>query len=225
MRLSLASVVLIASVGIAPQVAAGEYDATYLGLRGSYVTTESAPSAGSVNFDFSQDYAHGEFGIAAYFGRVLDENFRVEIEGAYRNASLDDVTILRDLTGTYAAGNVRNVGGDAQAVSAMVNLFYDIHLFEGSILPWIGAGFGGAYVDFSILDPTVADTFDSSDSDLAFAYQFMAGITFPVAEGFSMSVGYRFFQTRDFSFISTTNEKFETDLTQHSFDLGLQLHL
>jgi opacity protein-like surface antigen len=53
----------------------------------------------------------------------------------------------------------------------------------------------------------------------------MAGITFPVADGISMSAGYRFFQTQDFVYISTVGEEFETDLTQHSFDLGLQFHL
>jgi opacity protein-like surface antigen len=227
MRSAFASLTLMAAAGIAPQVAAAEYDATYLGLRGSYVATESASTVGSIDFDFNQDYASGDFAIAAYFGWVLDGDFRMELEGAYRNSVLDEVTILRDqlTVPEYTAGQVVPVGGEAQAVSAMVNLFYDIHLFEGPILPWIGAGFGGAHIDYSILDPNADATFDSSDDDWAFAYQFMAGITFPVAEGVSMSAGYRFFQTQNFSFVSTTNERFETDLTQHSFDLGLQLHL
>lgn len=229
MRLSFV-LPMLAAVGLLSQTHAATaeaYDATYLGLRGSYVATENASTVGSIDFDFDQDYASGEFGLAVYFGWVLDGDFRLELEGAYRSAGLDEVTILRDqlTVPEYVAGDVINVSGDAQASSAMVNLFYDIHVFDGPILPWIGVGVGGAHVDYTIQDPNSDPTFDSRDTAWVFAYQFMAGITFPVAEGVSMSAGYRYFRTQDFTYVSQTNEEFETDLTQHSFDLGLQLHL
>jgi opacity protein-like surface antigen len=53
----------------------------------------------------------------------------------------------------------------------------------------------------------------------------MAGVTFAVAEGTSMSISYRFFQTEDFDYVDAFGESFKTDLTQHSVDLALQFHL
>ena len=228
MRLSLhAAIAGVAGLALlAPATSAADFDASYLGLRGSYVATESASATGSVGFDIDEDYASDSFAVSAYYGRVLDEDFRLELEGGYRSVDLDEVTILRDAAPVvYLPGDIVNVSGDAQVGTLMVNLYYDIHIADGPILPWIGAGFGGAFVDYSIEDPNAVATFDASDTAWVFAFQLMAGITFPVADGISMSAGYRFFQTQDFAFVSTAGEDFETDLTQHSFDLGLQFHL
>ena len=56
------------------------------------------------------------------------------------------------------------------------------------------------------------------------AYQLMAGITVPLADHLSGSIGYRWFQTRDFKYADQYGLEFKTDLTQQSIDLGLQLH-
>lgn len=228
MRLSFAPAMsaIAGFAAFAGVATAADYDASYLGLRGSYVATESASTTGSIDFDLDQNYASGGFGVAVYYGWVLDREFRLEFEGGYRGADLDDVTIVRD-TGTpvYAPGDVRSVGGEAEAGTAMVNLYYDIHIAEGPILPWIGVGIGGGFVDYAIEDPNAVATFDAQDTAWVIAYQLMAGITFPVAEGISMSAGYHFLQTQDFAYVSTVGEEFETNLTQHSFDLGLQFHL
>ncbi|MCE9524408.1 MAG: outer membrane beta-barrel protein [Alphaproteobacteria bacterium] len=225
MRLSLAPAILatLGAATFASVALASDYGVAYLGLRSSYIATEGAETAGSVAFDYNEEYATDGFGAAVFMGWVLDKNFRLEIEGGYRSADLDEVTIVRDDTATYAAGDVVDVGGTAQAGTAMVNFYYDIHLFDGAILPWIGAGLGGAYVDYSIDEPS--GQFNSKDNSWVFAYQFMAGVTFPVAEGISMSAGYRYFQTQDFVYEDVFAEEHETDLTQHSFDLGLQFHL
>ena len=232
MRLSFAPAILamfgaasLASVSTAS--AAGEYGIAYFGLRGSYVATEGATTTGSVSFDYDEEYASEGFGAAIFMGWVLNESLRLEIEGGYRSADLDEVTIIRDETATYTIGQVVDVGGAAQAGTAMVNLYYDIHLFDGPILPWIGAGLGGAFIDYSIDDPDPLNggQFNSKDNTWVFSYQFMAGVTFPIAEGISMSAGYRYFQTQDFVYVDTYSEEHKTDLTQHSFDLGVQFHL
>jgi opacity protein-like surface antigen len=228
MRLSFAPAMLVvlgaaSLASVAAATAAAEYGIAYLGLRGSYIATESASTAGSVQFDYNEEYATDGFGAAVYMGWVLNESLRLEIEGGYRSADLDEVTIIRDDTLTYAVGEVVDVGGDAQVGTAMVNLYYDIHLFDGPILPWIGGGMGGAFVDYSIDEPSAQ--FDSKDTTWVFSYQFMAGVTFPIDEGISMSAGYRYFQTQDFVYVDYFGEEHETDLTQHSFDLGIQFHL
>lgn len=218
---------LAAALAFAPPAAA-EYDVAYMGLRGSYVITDVGSTQGSIFFDFNEEYADG-FGAGFFMGWVLDSNFRLEIEGTYRSADLEEVTIVRDDLYAVPAGTVVDVGGDAQTAAAMVNVYYDLHLFDGPVLPWIGAGLGGAYIDYAIDATLPGDPltvmFDGKDTTWAFAYQFMAGITVPVGEGVSMSLAYRYFQTEDFVYVDVFGEEFETDIRQHNVDLSLQFHL
>ncbi len=218
---------LAAALAFAPSAAA-EYDVAYMGLRGSYVITDVGSTQGSIFFDFNEEYADG-FGAGFFMGWVLDSNFRLEIEGTFRSADLEEVTIVRDDLTAVPAGTVVDVGGDAQTGAAMVNVYYDLHLFDGPVLPWIGAGLGGAYVDYAIDATLPGDPltvmFDGKDTTWAFAYQFMAGITVPVGEGVSMSLAYRYFQTQDFVYVDVFGEEFETDIRQHNVDLSLQFHL
>lgn len=218
---------LAAALAFAPPAAA-EYDVAYMGLRGSYVITDVGSTQGSLFFDFNEEYADG-FGAGFFMGWVLDSNFRLEIEGTFRSADLEEVTIVRDDLTAVPAGTVVDVGGDAQTGAAMVNVYYDLHLFDGPVLPWIGAGLGGAYVDYAIDATLPGDPltvmFDGKDTTWAFAYQFMAGITVPVGEGVSMSLAYRYFQTQDFVYVDVFGEEFETDIRQHNVDLSLQFHL
>lgn len=231
MRLSLAPATLavLGASLIATPASADVYGVAYYGLRGSYVWTDKASTHGSMFFDYNEEYAEG-FGAALYIGWILDDNFRLEIEGGYRSADLDQVTIARDDFFLIPPGTIVGAGGDAQVGTAMVNLYYDIHVVDdGEILPWIGAGLGGAFVDYAI-DAFVPGApgvvlFDAKDQTWAFAYQFMAGVTFPVGEGMSMSLSYHYFRTEDFVYVDAFGEEFETDLTQHSVDLGFQFHL
>jgi OmpA-OmpF porin, OOP family len=224
MRLSLASAMLAMCglVAFAPCVSAGNVDPAYLGLRGSLVFSDTGDTRGSGDFDYDEDYASG-YAAALFMGWVLDDDFRLELEGGYHSADLDAVTIIRDGSATYTAGDIVETGGGARVGTAMVNLYYDVHLFDGGLLPWVGAGLGAAHIDYEIDEAT--GTLNGQDTTWAFAYQFMAGVTFPVSEGISMSVGYRFFQIDDFGYANLLGDKQQTDLTQHSIDVALQVHL
>jgi len=234
MRLSLAfaAVAAIGALSSACAANADEYGVAYFGLRGSLAFTESGSTVGSVDIDYNEDYEEG-FGAALVIGWVLDESLRMEIEGGYRSADLDTITIVRDDSLVTAPGDVIDVGGDAQAGTAMVNLYADMHIFDGGVLPWIGVGLGAAFVDYSI-DAMVVDPLsppdlmvfvNAKDDTWVFAYQFMAGVTFPIGQSVSMTAAYRFFQTEDFVYVDGWGVEFETDLTQHSFDLGVNWHL
>ncbi len=239
MRITTAALAVIGAVAFAAPAAA-EYDVAYLGLRGSLVVTDDGSTKGSMFFDYDQEYDIG-FGAGVFMGWVVNDNFRLEVEGTYRGADLDRVKVVRDdffvppdyLVGDNLAGQSIEVGGDAQAGAVMTNVYYDIHYFDGEVLPWIGAGIGGVFVDYQI-DATIPDPldplaslvlFDAKDTTWVFGYQFMAGLTFAVSEGVSMSASYRFFQTDDFVYVDVLGEEFETNLTQHSFDIALQFHL
>ena len=69
---------------------------------------------------------------------------------------------------------------------------------------------------------------DAHDVTWTFAYQVMAGITVPLADGISGSIGYRFFQTADFNYVDDFGPlslDYKTKLTQQSLDVGLQFHI
>lgn len=230
--------VFAAATAVAPQVRAGD-EIAYLGLRGSYVYAEESQArsepapTGLLDYDAEFD---GGFGAGLFMGWVLDENFRFEVEGMYRNTNFDTATVVREDSGVpYALpGDVFSLGGDVQSYAAMTNLYYDLHMFEGTVLPWIGAGIGGVFVDYTAVGsvpdpanppPATYPLFDAGSTSWVFGYQFMAGVTFPIAESTSMAIGYRFFQTQDIEFSNAAGEEYETDLTLHSVDVALQFHL
>ncbi len=229
MRFSFAPATLFIAGALAcgTAFAASEYGVAYMGLRGSYVWTDDGSTTGDGAYDYNESYDDTGYGVAAYMGWVLDDSFRLEIEGGYRSAAIDEVTIVRDDSGLgfYVPGQTTPADGHADLGTAMVNLYYDIHLFDGAVLPWVGAGLGGAFIDYRLEDPTHSGTFEGKDTTWAFAYQFMAGLTFPVSDGVSMSVGYRYFKTEKFDYENAFPETQSTDITQQSVDVGLQFHL
>ena len=224
MRLSLAPAVLAVAglFAAGSALAASAYGIAYLGLRGSYNFTDDGSTTSTGTYDFDESYDDG-YSAAIYMGWVLDDNFRLEFEGGYGTADLDQVQITRAGAAPYAVGDTFDVGGRAQMGSVMANLYYDLHFFDGPVLPWVGAGLGGAFVDYNISDaPT--NELSGKDQRWVFAYQFMAGVTFPVSEGVSMSLAYRYFRTADFDYINAIPDTLTTNITQQSVDVGLQFH-
>ena len=217
----LVTTAVIAATALASGAQAG--NAAYLGLRGSLVQTDDGDTT-SASIDYGENYTDIGFAAGAFMGWVIDDNFRFELEATYRSNDLDSVHITRNDFDNSTEGNTYNVGGHAEAGAFMTNLYYDIHfLGDIGVLPWVGAGIGGAYIDYAVSEPTVV--LAAQDNTWAFAYQFMAGITVPLADSLSGSVGYRFFQTEDFTYVDDFGLGFRTKLTQQSIDVGLQFHL
>jgi opacity protein-like surface antigen len=195
----------------------------YIGLRGSLVQTDDGDTT-SASIDYGENYADIGYAVGAFMGWVIDENFRIELAADFRSNDLDSVHIIRNDFDGSTEGNTYDVGGHAQTGAFMTNLFYDIHYFgDIGVLPWVGAGIGGAYIDYAVSEPTVV--LAAQDNTWAFAYQFMAGFTVPLADSISGSVGYRYFRTEDFTYVDQFGLAFQTQLTQQSIDLGLQFHL
>lgn len=213
------------------------YGAAYVGLRGSYVWTDDGETRSDplvALYDYDETY-EGGYAVGIEMGWTLSDAFRIAIEGEFRHADIDSVTIVRDDTAPpvlpllppppYPVGTVVDAGGDAQIGTAMVNLFYDFNMLDGSFVPYVGAGIGGAFIDYSITDPNTTLSFQGKDTTWAIAYQLMAGIAFPVGEGMTMSVGYKYFRTEDFTYVNSFSESMQTNITQQSIDVGLQFIL
>lgn len=228
MRLSLTSAAVALSALAASSVpaSAGNYGVAYLGMRGSYILTDDGstiggPGAVLYTFNYDQTYENG-YGTSAFLGWTITDGLRLELEGGFRSADLDTATVVAGDGVTYFGGEVVDIGSDVQMATAMVNFYYDLDFGEW-LVPYIGAGAGAAQVEYDVSEPGLI--FSGNDKAWIFAYQLMAGVSFPIAQGFSMSVGYRYFTTEDFDRTGTTGQVFKTDVTQHSVDVGMQFSL
>jgi opacity protein-like surface antigen len=225
---AVAAATLAASMA-APAAEAGS--SAYLGLRGSLVQTDDGDTT-SGPLDFSEKYTDLGYAAGVYMGWVLDENFRFELSADYRANDLDSIHMVRNDFDPDTNGGSYPVGGHAEAGAFMGNIFYDVHfLGDLGFLPWVGAGVGAAYIDYNltadIYNPNtdITTVLAGKDNVWAFAYQFMAGITVPLADSLSGSIGYRYFRTQDFTYTDRFGVDFQTNLTQQSIDVGLQFHL
>jgi opacity protein-like surface antigen len=219
--------IVITALGLAAAVPAwaGSYGIGYLGLRGSYVNAEDQ-STTSPMIDDHRSFKDG-WGASGFFGFIVDEALRGEVEAGYRTSAIDKVRVDRNDLLPASAGSDFAADGQVDMGFAMLNLFYDFHIEGLPVLPWVGVGVGGAHVnyqfDYDYGDPLAPARADASDWQ--FAYQLMAGVTVPVGKTTSMSLGYRYFKTEEMILTDAYSNEFHTDLTNHSFDLGLQFHL
>lgn len=223
MRLGVVCAAVVAGslVSIGSAAAERNYGTAYLGLRGSYVFTDGGSTTATNLFDYTQSYEDG-YATSAYIAWALGGNFRMELEGGFRSADLDSVTITNATT-NYLAGDVVNVGSDVQAATVMGNFYYDFDIDAG-FTPWVGAGLGGVSIEYNVTEPF--GDISGNDKTWVFGYQFMAGVTIPISDGLAATVGYRYFTTEEFDRVGTAGTAlFKTDLTQHSVDVGLQFQL
>ncbi len=84
-----------------------------------------------------------------------------------------------------------NVNGNVSFNNLMVNV--RLRYPEGRFNPYVGAGIGSSWYDFSG---------SPGDSSTNFAWQFLAGVTAQVTKQWSVDLGYRYFATTP----QTTNQ-------------------
>ncbi len=113
------------------------------------------------------------------------------IEGGIGCAFTDN--IRADVTAGYAfESKLRNSYGDLDAdhsaLTGFVNVYYDVADF-GGVTPYVGGGIGVAYHRLSDVEAPV----DSSDgSNVSFAWNLQAGVSFDVAHNVALDIGYRY---------------------------------
>ena len=140
---------------------------------------------------------------------------RTEVEGGYRRNNVQ---------------NVLNCGGcgdsgHTTAWTAMVNALYDIPT-QSRFHPYLGVGVGGADVKMGDIGP-IGGT-DFSDSQWAFAYQGIAGVSATLAETFEAFVEYRYLGTLGLDLSTATaggNIKSDDRYQNHAFLIGARLNL
>ena len=167
------------------------------------------PIGGTASFDA------GGVGLAS-IGYGLGNGFRVELEGDYR---------YNHVSGSGTRGREEKYGG-------MLNGLFDLDIGSPYAFPYIGAGAGYSWVDRRTQAGSTLSGFTTRGVDSSFAYQAIAGVSFPVPPvvGLSLTAEYRFFALtgdREFGFRQTgavpaSGRITTTDNYNHSLLIGLR---
>jgi outer membrane protein OmpA-like peptidoglycan-associated protein len=129
------------------------------------------------------------FGAAGY----AMSNWRLELEGGYRQNDIESyVKLWRERRWELTDS------GELSEISLMVNILYDVPLFERLSLA-IGLGAGADHTSFELDTPWAP----VDESDWHFAYQGLAGLNYALSEMTVVFVAYRFSNVRDISFDPT----------------------
>ncbi len=210
LRLLLGATVLSAMAAAPGKAFAQPVSGVYIGAGGGanfmqQQRNDSVTYSGQPRIPLSGSSARdtGVTGVASV-GYGFGNGLRIELEGDYRYNR-----ISKSSSGNTAFGNATSDGGREQKYGSMVNLMFDLDVGSPYVFPYIGGGAGYSWVDqqrrttgaLSVLAPTgglaggpAASVF-TSGVDGSFAYQAIAGLSFPVPPvvGLSLTAEYRYF--------------------------------
>jgi len=180
-RLMLASAMALAGAAGAAQAAdtmgkPAVQDGWYINLGGAFNWAEGSSfrplvagvTGHSVSFDDG-------YGVAGALGYKFTNNWRAELELAYRE---NDVKGLSPFA---------TAGGSSKTFSQMLNVIYDVPLSPGWVLS-LGGGLGGANRDLGVSTGALSVL---SGDDYKFAYQGIAGVAYQVSDQVSLFGEYR----------------------------------
>jgi opacity protein-like surface antigen len=175
------------------------------------MSTQGTDSEGSFNLKFNPAL-QGSAVIGYDFAPGNPEGEgRIELEYSHRGNRLDKVQFVE---GSFTGG------GNLNADSLLINFFGVFHN-DTQWAPYVGAGIGAARLDASDLKVTGQPL--SSDSAYVLAYQFGAGVDYPLTDRLNLDLGYRFLGSTRPTFIEATGLKFRMDYYSHSVILGLRV--
>jgi OOP family OmpA-OmpF porin len=131
--------------------------------------------------------------------------FRVELEGGGRNNSISSID-----PGSGASGS-------ASATTLMLNGYVDIPI-RSPITPYVGAGFGKAWLSHSL---SVDGATLTSSTSWPWAWQVIVGASAPMTPQWSVSVEYRYLATQHALFQDTQGLFYNSNYNSQAVLLGL----
>jgi len=150
-----------------------------------------------VGTSLNKQYDVGYVGVIS-LGWGFGNGLRVELEGNARDNRVSKITGTPFPT---------NSGGNEVTYGAMVNALYDFDIANWTggksyVFPYIGVGAGYAWTNYDSLHSYGTNFpyfYKSNDTDGNFAYQAIAGVSFPLeaVPGLSLTAEYRFFGVLD----------------------------
>jgi len=171
MKNALYGAVALALLPVASQAQSLQYPGFYAGLEagGNYMFQSG------VGTPFGQSNLYPTIGYS--FGGMVGYDFvgpRVALEGLYNNSK------------ATVSGASQSFGATKDEIAAMANIYYDFNA-GGTIVPYIGAGAGLAFIKESALG--------AQDNTTAFAYQGIIGVGYNIDPTWRVNLEGRYFGT------------------------------
>ncbi|WP_149541265.1 OmpA family protein [Siccirubricoccus phaeus] len=205
----LAATVLALPVAAQAQPVSGLYVGAGAGLNFHQESTGNFRGAsGKTKYE---DDGLGGVGLAS-IGWGFGNGLRVEIEGNYRQNSIERIT--------GAGGATVARGGYLNQWGAMVNALYDFDL--GPLSPYLGVGAGYSWLEAKSIR---VGTTTMNDTDSRFAYQGIAGAAYSLGAyvpGLYLTGEYRFYGTLDPKFTVPGGGDTKGTNYNHSVLLGVR---
>jgi OOP family OmpA-OmpF porin len=187
------SLLMLATLACTPALAFAE--GGYFGLAGggNFLSSQDVSQDGGNlnNLGFKSGYALGLTN-----GHAYANGLRPEFELTYRSNRLSSASAPGGLFG--GAGSA---SGREDAITTLINLWFDLDGQSGLfhvVHPYLGGGLGGAIVGLHSVKVNGSNW--NNDSDLVFAYQGGAGLSFDLPHNLKLSLDYRYVQTNRGSF-------------------------
>jgi hypothetical protein len=218
LRFHALTVMLVLAAPLAAQ--AQPFHGVYVNLGVGYDVAPDVDATPPSSFAGSniQLQRNGGFTGLGSFGYAFGNGFRLELEGSYRQSGLNG---LGGTTApTYASGNIDSYG-------VMGNVLFDMDIGKPWLYPYLGAGVGYAWDQLSSARLSQSGTsFSASDTSGGFAWQAIAGLSFPVSgvPGLSITAEYRYHSVvgdQTFHGSTPTGAAELTLSTQHDHDFLL----
>lgn len=161
------------------------------------------------------EMGYGVMGAVGYsFPAALGAaGLRAELEIGYMNNDIK----RHNVGGALFSGP--NAFGHTSATTGLGNFYLDFGL--GAFKPYLSAGAGFAAIDFNGHGVTPTGVV-ASNSDTVFAWQAGAGVAVEVAPLLSVELGYRWFQSGDFTVQAIDATRTKTKLEQHIGVVGVR---
>jgi opacity protein-like surface antigen len=140
---------------------------------------------------------------------------RVEGQVGYLMNDIDEFTAL----GVTVDGE-----GDVNAISFLVNGFFDIET-KSPFTPYFGGGIGIANVDIEVDSISGGGIFipiNESADDTVFAFQLGAGVGYAINESVTLDFSYRFIDTTSELELEDFGPDVKADFRSHNFLLGVR---
>ena len=123
-------------------------------------------------------------------------------------------------TGNGSSFNTTYTAGDISSLAFMGNVAYDFPA-QNRFTPYVmgGVGLVGLFTNDIKADGTVI----SDSSDYVCGMQLGAGVSLPLDDVTTLEAAYRYMETQDPEFGDQRGQPFTTEISSHSFALGVRL--
>jgi outer membrane protein OmpA-like peptidoglycan-associated protein len=204
---SLTIAMLLAALPAAAQKRAEYLDGIYVGGSVGVHRTRDA-DIGRNGQASATGFKTGAAGVATV-GYGFGNGLRAELELGHRAGKVDSI-----------ANGGAGAGGKLDATSLMGNVLYDFAT-GGPLIPYVGAGLGGARLKASDIGPEIGGA-RVSGSDTVVAYQGIAGLDLRVSDQFAVGASYRYFATGKADIATSAGDRASVPYRDHAVLLGLR---